>query len=146
LLYKLTKTPVRLADGRRVTFSTISDISVELASHEFQRTFYVLRNLRAADMVLGLPWLDGEHASLHFGTTRVFTLMDKTPVETQIEERRSECLLMSFGKIQKLMRKTRRSIGRNAEFYVINMSQVAEFPTGFHNGEEPNVELPVVTV
>jgi hypothetical protein len=50
--------------------------------------------------VLDLPWLDDEHASLQFGTTRVFTLMDGAAVETQIEERRPECLLMSlFAKI-----------------------------------------------
>jgi predicted aspartyl protease len=59
-----TKTPVRLANGQRVTSSRVCDITFELASHEFQRTFYVLRNLRAANMVLGLPWLDGEPAFL----------------------------------------------------------------------------------
>jgi hypothetical protein len=52
--------------------------------------------------VLDLPWLDGEDASLHFGTTRVFTLMDGTTVETQFEERRPECLLMSSTKVQKV--------------------------------------------
>jgi hypothetical protein len=48
--------------------------------------------------------------------------MDGTSVETQIEERRHEFLLMSSAKIQKLMRKTRRSKGRNGEFYVIDVS------------------------
>jgi hypothetical protein len=47
--------------------------------------------------------------------------MDGTRVETQIEERRLECLLMSFGKILKLMRKTRRSRERSVEFYVIHI-------------------------
>jgi hypothetical protein len=37
---------------------------------------------------MGLPWLDDEHASLQFGTTRVFTLMDRTSVETELEDRR----------------------------------------------------------
>jgi hypothetical protein len=65
----LTKTPVRLANGQRVTSSTVCDVTFELARHEFQRTFYVLRDLRAADLILGLPWLDDEHASLQFGST-----------------------------------------------------------------------------
>jgi hypothetical protein len=38
---------------------------------------------------MGLPCLDDEHASLQFGSTRVFTLMDGTAAETQLEERRS---------------------------------------------------------
>jgi hypothetical protein len=79
-----------------VTSSTVCDITFELALYEFQRTFYVLRDLRVVDMVLGLPWLDDKQASLQFGTTRVFTMMDGTTVETQTEERRHECLLMSF--------------------------------------------------
>jgi hypothetical protein len=29
----------------------------------------VLTNLRAADLILGLPWLDDEQASLQFGST-----------------------------------------------------------------------------
>jgi hypothetical protein len=59
----VTKTPVRLANGR-VTSSTVCDVTFELARHEFHRTFYVLRDLRTADLILGLPWLDDEHASL----------------------------------------------------------------------------------
>jgi uncharacterized membrane protein len=43
---------------------------------------------------------------------------------------------MSYGKIQELMRKTRRSKGRKAEFYVIDISQVAKQPAEVHNGEE----------
>jgi hypothetical protein len=79
----LTKTHVRLANGQRVTSSTVFDVTFELAHHEFQRrAFYVLRDLRAADLIMGLPWLDDEHASLQFGTTRVFTLMDGTTMET----------------------------------------------------------------
>jgi hypothetical protein len=127
-----TKTLVRLANGQRVTSTTVCDITFELASHEFQRTFYVIRDLRAADLVLGLPWLSDEHVSLHFGTTRVFVLMDGTTLDTQLEERRLECLLMSLGKIQKLMRKTRRSKGRNAEFYVVHISLATEQPAEFH--------------
>jgi hypothetical protein len=98
-----TKTPVRLANGQRVTSSTVCDDTFELDRHEFHRTFYVLRDLRAADLILGLPWLDDEHASLQFGTTMVFTLMDGTIVETTLEERRPECLLLSSTIVQKLM-------------------------------------------
>jgi hypothetical protein len=118
-----TKTPVRLANGQRVTSSTVCDITFERARHEFQRTFYVLRDLRAADLILGLPWLDDEQASLQFGTTRVFTVMDGTAVETTLEERRHECLLLLSTKVQKLMRKTRRNIGRHAEFTSLNLRQ-----------------------
>jgi hypothetical protein len=34
------------------------------------------------------------------------------------------------------MRKTRRSRGRNAEFYVIELTPAADQPTDFHIGEE----------
>jgi hypothetical protein len=131
-----TKTPVRLANGQRVTSSTVCDVSFELARHEFHRTFYVLRDLRAADLILGLLWLDDEHASLQFGITRVFTLMDDTAVETSLEERRHECLMLSSTKVRKLMRKTRRSRGRHAEFCVIELTSADEQPTDFHTGEE----------
>jgi hypothetical protein len=119
-----------------VTSFTVYDITFDLARHKLQRTFFVLRDLRAANQVLGIPWLDDEHAYLQFGTTRVFTLMDGTTMETYVKERRHECLLMSYGKIQKLMRKTRRSEGRNAEFYVFDISPAAEQPAEFHDGEK----------
>jgi hypothetical protein len=119
-----------------VTSSTVCDVTFELARHEFQRTFYGVRDLRAANLILGLPWLDDEHASLQFGSTMVLTLMDGTEVETQHDERRHECLLMSSTKVQKLMRKTRRSRGRKAEFYVIELTPSADQPTEFHTGEE----------
>jgi hypothetical protein len=119
-----------------VTSSTFCDVTFELARHEFQRTFYVLLDLRAADLIMGLQWLDDEHASLQFGTTRVFTLMDVTTMDAQLEERRPECLPMSSIKAQKPMRKTRRSTGRYAEFYVIELTLAADQPTEFHIGEE----------
>jgi hypothetical protein len=81
----LTKTHVRLANGQRVTASRVCDVTFELACHEFQRTLYVLRDLRDADLILGLPWLNDEHASLQFGSTKVFTLIDGTTVETHLE-------------------------------------------------------------
>jgi hypothetical protein len=123
-----------------VTSSTVCDVTFELARHEFHRTFYVLRDVRAIDLILGLPWLDDEHASLQFGSTRVFTLMDGTTVETTLEERRPKYLLMSSTKVQKLMRNTRRSRGRNAEFYVIELTPAVDQPTDFHTGEELTVE------
>jgi hypothetical protein len=57
-------------------------------------------------------------------------------VETQLEERRPKYLLMSSTKVQKLTRKTRRSRGRKAEFYVIELTPAADQPTEFHTGEE----------
>jgi hypothetical protein len=38
------------------------------------------------------------------------------------------------------MRKTRRSRGRHAEFYVIELTLAADQPTGLHNGEELTAE------
>jgi hypothetical protein len=74
-----TKTLARLANGERATSSTVCDVTFELARHEFQLTFYVLRDLRVVDrLVLGLPWLHEEQASLQFGITLVFTQMDGT--------------------------------------------------------------------
>jgi hypothetical protein len=102
--------------------------------------FYVLRDLRAAYLVMGLPWLDDEHASLQFGTTRAFSLMDGTAIEAHLEERRLECLLMSPTKVQKLMRKTRRNRGRNAELYVIELTPAATPSTEFHTSEELNAQ------
>jgi hypothetical protein len=119
-----------------VTSSTFSDVTFELARHEFQRNFYVLRDLRVAYLLLGLSWLEKERASLQFGTTRVFTLMDGTTVETRLEERRPEFLQLSSTKVRELMRKTRRSKGRNAEFYVIEVTLAADQPAEFHIGEE----------
>jgi hypothetical protein len=107
-----------------------------MARQEFQRTFYVFRDLRATDLVLGLPWLDDEQACLQFNTTRVFFIMNRTKVNTQKEERKRECLLMSSRKMRKLVRKTRRSMRRNAEFHVINVTPTAEPPAEFHIEEE----------
>jgi hypothetical protein len=66
--------------------------------------------------------------------------MDKTTVESHIEDRRRECLLISLGKVQKLVRKTRHSRGCNAEFHVINISPAAEHPAELHIGEELTVK------
>jgi hypothetical protein len=43
---------------------------------------------------------------------------------------------MSSCKIQKLLRKTRRSRERNAEFYVINFTPIEEQRVEFHIGKE----------
>jgi hypothetical protein len=66
----------------------------------------------------------------------VFSLMDGTAMETQLEERRLECLLMSSTKVQKFMRKTRRNKELNAEFYVIERTPAGDQPTEFHCGED----------
>jgi hypothetical protein len=123
-----TKTLVRLANGQRVTSSTVCDVTFELARLEFQRTLYVSHDLRPADLVQALPWLDEEQASLQFGTTRVFTLMDGTLWKLKL--RRAvlsvyRCRLLIF---RKLMRKTRRSRGRNTDFYVIEVTLEATQP------------------
>jgi hypothetical protein len=61
--------------------------------------------------------------------------MDGTKLENHIEERRHDCLLMSFGKVQKLMRKTRRNMGSSAKFYVIDISPLTEQPAKFQTEE-----------
>jgi hypothetical protein len=80
--------------------------------------------------------MDDQQASLQFRTTRDFTLMDGSRVETQIEDRLHGCLIMSSGKIQALMRKTRRNMGRIAELHVIDISSLAGQPTEFHTRRE----------
>jgi hypothetical protein len=40
-----TKSHIRLANGQRATSSTVCDVIFEMARHEFQRTFSVLRDL-----------------------------------------------------------------------------------------------------
>jgi hypothetical protein len=63
--------------------------------------------------------------------------MSGKAVKTETEERKPECL---FGKIQKLMRKTRRSMGRNVELYVINVTPREEQPAEFHTREELTIK------
>jgi hypothetical protein len=38
------------------------------------------------------------------------------------------------------MRETRRNMGRNAEFYVIEVTPSEDQPTAFHTGEELSAE------
>jgi hypothetical protein len=47
---------------------------------------------------------------------------------------------MSSDKVPKLVGKTRRSKGRNAEFYVINISPATEETVKFHTREELTAE------
>jgi hypothetical protein len=101
----------------------------------FSSTFVVLRIYLLSLVTVGCVF-DDEQVSLQFGTTRVFTLMDGTAVETLLEKRRLECLLMSSTKVHRLMRKTRRSKGRNGDFYVIELTPAADQPTEFHTREE----------
>jgi hypothetical protein len=70
-------------------------VPLTLLLHAFTHTFHVFRDLRAVDIVLGLPCLGDEQATLRFYTERSFTLMDGTVVETQVLDQRLECLLMS---------------------------------------------------
>jgi hypothetical protein len=86
--------------------------------------------------LLGLPWLDDEQGSLQLGTTRVFTMMDGRARDIHAEDRCHECMLMSSCKVHKLVLKTRRGKGHNADFYVINITLAAKQPTEFQNGEE----------
>jgi hypothetical protein len=79
----------------------------------FVRTFHVVHDVRAADIVSGLPWLDDEHATLKFGAERLFTLFTKgIVIENQVIEIRPECALLSSTKVQKLMWKSSRAKGR----------------------------------
>jgi hypothetical protein len=126
------KTPTRLIIGQCVTSPRVCEFAFELARHEFKRTPYVLRDLRVANLALVSPWLDDEQVSLRFGAIRVFIMMDGTIMETQTEDRRRECPLLSSAKVQKLMRKTRQSKGRNAEFYVIGVTPALEQPVEFY--------------
>jgi hypothetical protein len=82
----------------------------------------VLRKLHVVVLVLSLLWLNDEQVALHVGKARGFTLMDGTPIDTHTHERRHECLLMSFNKVQKIVRKTHRSKRRNADFFVISVT------------------------
>jgi hypothetical protein len=74
-------------------------------------------------LVLVLPWLKDEQASLMFGTVRGIALMDGTIIETQTKERRFECFVMSSNEAKNLMQKTRRSKRHNDDFFVINFTQ-----------------------
>jgi hypothetical protein len=51
--------------------------------------------------------------------------MDGIAIEIQTEERRPKCPLISYGKVQKLIRKTSRRKGLVAESYVINVTPIA---------------------
>jgi hypothetical protein len=113
----------------------MTSLSSSLVKNSFRRTFYVLRDSRVANRVLGLPWLDDEQASSLFGTTSVFTLMDGTTMDTRIEELKLDCQPMSSCKVQELLSKTRRSRGRNADFYVIHASPTAEPHAKFRTRE-----------
>jgi hypothetical protein len=97
------------------------------------RTSHFLRDLRAADIVMALTWLDDERPSLKFGAERLFALMDGTVIENQLIERSPECLLMPSTKVQKSMRKCARAEGRSGELsrYTWRM-----MPSEYHLGDE----------
>jgi hypothetical protein len=56
------KNPFRLANGQRVTSTTVCETTFKQAKHEFKRTYDALRDLRAPNLVLGLPWWDDGQA------------------------------------------------------------------------------------
>jgi hypothetical protein len=96
-------------------------ISFRVYQHEFARRFHVLRDFRAADMVLGSPWLNDDQATLTFGTERlIITLMDGNVIKNQVIKRRTKCLLLSSTKVQKLMRKSARAKGRTANKFTVD--------------------------
>jgi hypothetical protein len=66
-----TITHVRLTKGQRVSLTKVCDISFTIDEHDCVRTFHALCDFRAADVVLDLPWLDDEQATLKFGTERL---------------------------------------------------------------------------
>jgi hypothetical protein len=66
-----TKTFVQLVDGQRDESTKVYGISFTVTQHEFAFTFHVVSDLRAADIVLGLPWLDDGQASNIFDTKRL---------------------------------------------------------------------------
>jgi hypothetical protein len=108
-----------------------------LLSLGFVRMFHVLRDLRAANIVLGLPWLDDKQATREFGADRLFTLRDGTIIENQVIERPPQCLLMSSTKAQKMMRKSARAKGRTAEFFMVHLAAAKQYsPSEFHLGNE----------
>jgi hypothetical protein len=50
---------VRLANGQRVsTNNKVAEVPLTIAHHDCFHSFHVLRDWRAADIVLGLLWLD----------------------------------------------------------------------------------------
>jgi hypothetical protein len=87
-----TKTHVRLANGQRVASTKVCDLLFIVAQHESISKFHVLRDLRDAGIVLGLPWLDDDQAALTFGNERHFILIHGIVIENQVMERQPECL------------------------------------------------------
>jgi hypothetical protein len=131
------RTPCKLANGQNVTSSTVCDITFDLARHELQRTFYVLRYLRDVDM-LGTRFI-----TMARRLTRLFTDRHDACFHPDggynighLDKRVLECLLISFGKAHKLLRKRRESKRRNADSNVIYVSPAAKQLAEFHTREE----------
>jgi hypothetical protein len=75
-------------------------VHYSIAQHGFVRSFRpALLDLRVAVVMLGLPLLDEEQATLKFDT--LFTLMDGTVVEIHEVEIRPKCFFMSSTKVLK---------------------------------------------
>jgi hypothetical protein len=56
---------VRLANGQRVSTSTLCEVKIALAQCDFVHT---IRDLGAADIVLGLPWQDAKQGTRTFSS------------------------------------------------------------------------------
>jgi hypothetical protein len=109
-----------------------------VAQHDFGRTFHVFHDLRAADIVLGLPGLDDEQVTPQCSAERPFTLRDDTVIENEVIEQPPECLLMSSTKLQMFMRKqSARAKGWTAKLVTMHLA-AAELhpPLEFHLGDE----------
>jgi hypothetical protein len=114
-----SKTPIQLANGQRLATCKVCEVPFTIAWQEFVRTFHALCDLRVADIVLGLPWLNDKQGNLKFGTKLIFPVMNGTSVENQAVHRRPECLLLLSTKVCKLIRKSRPAKGRTGNFFIV---------------------------
>jgi hypothetical protein len=94
-----------------------------VAQHAFLPAFYVVRDLRAADIVLGLPWLDDEQATLEFGAEGHFTMIDGTMIKKHMIERRPAFLSMSSTEVHNLLRKSAIANGQTAKNFTVNFGR-----------------------
>ena len=138
-----SKIPVKLANGQRVVCTQSVIVNMDIADHRYEnRMFFVLRDLKVADVVLGLTWLDEAEVTIKYGTQRILTLNDGTYVETASIDRRPQCSIISAKRLQKLMRKTARAGNktRTAEFYTVQLKLSAETDSDLHLDPEMNSE------
>lgn len=129
------KMPVKLANGQRVNCGQTATVSIEVAGHRYEnRVFHILRELKVADVVLGLTWLDDAEVTVKYGENRIMTLSDGTYVDTTSVDRRPQCSIISATRVQKLMRKAARAgkKTRTAEFYTVQLRQLPDDDPDLH--------------